>query len=444
LRHHAEQTLSVKGEGTGQASMNERTYKALTVDALPDRLERVEAIRERLDSPPLTWRVREVGDGNLNLVFIVEGARGGVVVVKQALPYVRLVGESWPLPLKRTFFEYHALTRQAARDPGRAPNVYHFDEAQALVAMEYLTPHKILRRDLEAAVAHPGLADQLGNFLARTLFRGSDLSMKTADRKADVALFADNVALCDITETLVFTDPYYAAAMNRHTSPQLDGVVAELRADVDLKVAAQQLKLKFCNHAETLVHGDMHTGSIMAHAGDARVIDPEFAVYGPFGFDVGMLIANFLMAYFAQSGYEARAGERDEFRGWTLDVAEGVWTRFRAEFAYLWRTERRGILFPAALYEDQGHALAAEQALSGLLQDIWVDALGFAGVEIHRRILGLAHIAEFEHIADPDIRAVCEAKALRLGRHLAVNRARILGFADIRDAAKRLETEEIR
>ena len=153
---------------------------------------------------------------------------------------------------------------------------------------------------------------------------------------------------------------------------------------------------------------------------DARVIDPEFAVYGPFGFDVGMLIANFLMAYFAQSGYEARAGERDEFRGWTLDVAEGVWTRFRAEFAHLWRTERRGILFPAALYEDQGHALAAEQALSGLLQDIWVDALGFAGVEIHRRILGLAHIAEFEHIADPDRRAVCEAKALRLGRHLAV------------------------
>jgi S-methyl-5-thioribose kinase len=96
------------------------------------------------------------------------------------------------------------------------------------------------------------------------------------------------------------------------------------------------------------------------------VIDPEFAVYGPFGFDVGMLIANFLMAYFAQSGYEARPGERDDFRAWTLDAAEDIWTRFREEFARLWRTERRGILFPAALYEDQGHALAAEQALGAL------------------------------------------------------------------------------
>jgi len=373
-------------------------------------------------------------------VFIVEGASGGVVV-KQALPYVRLVGESWPLPLKRSFFEYHALTRQAQRDPGRAPQVYHFDEGQSLTVMEYLSPHKILRRDLEAGVKHEGLALQLGLFLGRTLFRGSDLSMKTADRKADVALFSDNVALCDITEQLVFTDPYYAAEMNRHTSPQLDGIVAELRADVDLKVAAQQLKLKFCNHAETLVHGDLHTGSIMAHGGDARVIDPEFACYGPFGFDVGMLIANFLMAYFAQGGYEARAGERDDFRAWTLDVAEEVWDVFRAEFSRLWRTERTGILYPAALYEDQGHGLAAEQALAALLHDIWADALGFAGVEMHRRILGLAHIAEFEHIENADSRARCEARALRLGRWLAVNRAGILGFADIRAAAMRLEAE---
>ena len=419
--------------------MSETPYQALTVETLPVRLG---AILEGRIGPPSGWRAREVGDGNLNLVFIVEGAKGGVVV-KQALPYVRLVGESWPLPLKRSFFEYHALTRQARRDPGRVPEVYHFDEGQALTVMEYLTPHKILRRDLEAGVRHENLGRQLGAFMARTLFRGSDLAMKTAERKADVALFCDNVALCDITEQLVFTDPYYAAEMNRHTSPQLDGIVAELRADVDLKVAAQELKLKFCNHAETLVHGDLHTGSIMAHGGDARVIDPEFAVYGPFGFDVGMLIANFLMAYFAQAGYETQAGERDGFRAWTLDVAQEVWDVFRAEFSHLWRTERTGILYPAALYEAQGHALAAEQALAGLLHRIWTDALGFAGVECHRRILGLAHIAEFEHIENPDRRAACEAKALRLGRWLAVNRERILGFADIRAAATRLERDGI-
>ena len=51
--------------------------------------------------------------------------------------------------------------------------------------------------------------------------------------------------------------------MNRHTSPQLDALVAELRADRDLKVEAQKLKHMFAANAETLVHGDLHSGSIM-------------------------------------------------------------------------------------------------------------------------------------------------------------------------------------
>jgi len=38
----------------------------------------------------------QVGDGNINFVFIVEGPAGGVAI-KQSLPYIRCVGESWPL-----------------------------------------------------------------------------------------------------------------------------------------------------------------------------------------------------------------------------------------------------------------------------------------------------------------------------------------------------------
>ena len=71
----------------------------------------------KLGGAAAEWRVREVGDGNLNLVFIVEGPTGGLVV-KQALPYVRLVGESWPLPLERSWYEYNALVEEARYAPG--------------------------------------------------------------------------------------------------------------------------------------------------------------------------------------------------------------------------------------------------------------------------------------------------------------------------------------
>lgn len=414
-------------------------YEALSPETLPARLGRVPALAERL-GPAEGWQVREVGDGNLNLVFIVEGS-AGAAVVKQALPYVRLVGESWPLPLSRAFFEYHALTRQAARDPGAVPEVYYHDEAQALIVMEYLDGHMILRRSLIEGNRHAGLGARLGLFCARTLFRGSDLAMDTARRKADLALFAGNVALCDITENLVFTDPYFPAGMNQHNSPHLDALVAELRADSELKIAAQEMKVAFASKAETMIHGDLHTGSIMVRGDEARVIDPEFAVYGPMGFDVGMLISNFLMAYFAQPGHEDAPGARAGYQEWILAQAGDVWSAFEHEFTRLWREERTGILHDRRVYEDQGDVRAAEQARLVRLAAIRADAMGTAGVEMHRRILGLAHNADFEDIADPVRRAACEAPALRLGRTLAVRRAEIGATETVLELARAVQGE---
>lgn len=415
-------------------------FRALDVATLPARLQGVSAVADRVGSDGSSWQVREVGDGNLNLVFIVEGPKGAVVV-KQALPYVRLVGESWPLPLKRSFFEYHALVRQEARaGKGSVPTIYHFDEGQALIVMEYLTPHVILRRALIEGRMPSKIGRDLGLFAARTLFRGSDLSMKAGDRKRDLALFADNVELCDITESLVFTDPYFDAPMNRHTSPQLDAVVAELRADRDLKVEAQRLKHMFAARAETLLHGDLHTGSIMVTDDDTRVIDPEFAWYGPMAFDVGMLLANFWMSFFSQRGHETN-GNRENVRDWLLGVTVEIWQVFRVEFAHLWRTERTGMLYARSLFEDQGDSLASEQALAAFIAELWTDLLGFAGVEIHRRILGLAHNADFETIEDPDLRADCERPALRFGRQLAVGRKGLHSIEEINALARLIDKE---
>ena len=98
--------------GAGYAPLNEASLRALVA--------RVPTCGDLLKGDPADWKVREVGDGNLNLVFIVTSGAAGVVV-KQALPYVRLVGESWPLPLDRAHFEREALKVQAAHAPTHVP-----------------------------------------------------------------------------------------------------------------------------------------------------------------------------------------------------------------------------------------------------------------------------------------------------------------------------------
>lgn len=412
------------------------TYEALGPASLPARLGKVAALTDRLGDSA-GWRVREVGDGNLNLVFIVESPQGAAVV-KQALPYVRLVGDSWPLPLRRAFFEYNALIRQEARDPGSVPAVWHFDETQAIIVMEFLGQHVILRHDLMAGKRHAGLGDRLGKFCARTLFRGSDLSMTAAARKADLALFAGNVELCDITENLVFTDPWFDAKLNRFT-PALAPIVARLRADAALKVAVSDLKFAFASRAETMLHGDLHTGSVMVSETEARVIDPEFATYGPMALDIAMLIANFLMAFHAQPGHAPAPGARAGYQDWILSVVADLWSAFETEFTRLWRTERTGMLYPDNLFGDQGQGFAAEDARLGVLSRIWRDMLGFAGAEMHRRILGLAHIAEYDRIEDEAIRAACEARGLVLGRSLILGSGTIADVAALLDLARTID-----
>lgn len=396
------------------------TYSALTVETLGSRLGGLPAIAAHTGEDTSTWRVREVGDGNLNLVFIVDGPSGSVIV-KQALPYVRLVGDSWPLPLKRAFFEYHALTRQAQRDPGSVPQIYHFDESQALIVMEFLQPHIILRGKLIKGERVAGLGEVLGKFCARTAFRGSDLSMVTAKKKEDVALFQGNVDLCDISESLVFTDPYYDAERN-HNTPELAPVIASLRGDVNLKTQAQHMLTRFASNTETMCHGDLHTGSIMCTDVETKMIDPEFAFYGPIGFDLGMLIANFLMAYFSQPAHR-EADELDDYQAWILQIIADIHASYVSEFTHLWATERTGMLYPASMFEDQGHS--SEKALEERLAMIWQDAVGICGIEMHRRILSLAHNADFESIEDTSVRAPLEARNLEMGRELVLTRSTI-------------------
>ncbi|WP_342075650.1 S-methyl-5-thioribose kinase [Yoonia sp. SS1-5] len=415
--------------------MSDREYQALTVETLSGRVGQIDAVAKRLGGPPDTWQVREVGDGNLNLVFIVEGAQDSVIV-KQALPYVRLVGDSWPLPLYRAFYEHHALTRQAARAPGTVPAVIFFDETQAMIVMEYLRPHVILRRKLIAGEKVAGLGQFCGQFCARTAFRGSELSMSSPDKKADVALFAGNVEIPAITEALVFTDPYFAAEMNNHT-PGLDPVVAALRADVTLKTRVQAMLMKFAANTETMLHGDLHSGSIMATEDEIRVIDPEFVQYGPMGFDIGMLMANYLMAYFSQP---AHRGDPGPYQRWILDVITETCAAFTAEFRHLWATERTGMLYPRSLFEDQGHS--ADPACSAMLDTIWQDALQFCGIEMHRRCLSLAHNADFEEIADVALRARLEARNLKMGAHLIVATATIASPQALTDMAEKFNAEE--
>ena len=413
------------------------TYRILDIDTVPGFIGSLPEIRALLGGPPESWRVHEVGDGNLNLIFIVQG-RDGSVCVKQALPYVRVAGASWPMTLERAFFEASYYSAVAPYVGGLIPKLYHYDPELYSTVMECLSPHIILRRGLIAGRSYPNAARDIGEYIARASFFTSDLARPFEHKLDGIALFARNKALVRITVDLVFCDPYRFNERNRHTSPQLDEVVADLRGDGRLKVAAAYFGQKFLNEVQALVHGDLHSGSVMVTEGNTRVIDPEFAFYGPIGFDLGAFLGNLLLSWYSQPGYATQQDNRIAYQHWILEQAKTFWESFRRRFLALWAANAYGDVFPVSMFARPEEANTLELARSAFVDGLFADMLGFGACKMIRRIVGFAHVIDFDWIRDAAVRAGCEASALAMARTLLTQPTQFRSIQDVIDAVPRM------
>ncbi|MGG0938556.1 S-methyl-5-thioribose kinase [Brevibacillus centrosporus] len=394
-------------------------YRALTEQ---EAVEYVKAL-PGLFSEGATLVSKEIGDGNLNLVFdIRDEATGKSVIVKQALPYARVVGESWPLTVDRARIESEALRLQHKYVPDLVPEVYHFDQELALTVMENVGDHIIMRKGLIEGNRYPLFAKQIGKFLAHTLFYTSDLGANPYDKKALVGTFL-NPELCKITEDLVFTDPYENAPTNDF-NPLIQKEVEAIWENKPLKLEIAKLKFDFLTRAEALLHGDLHTGSIFITPTSMKAIDPEFAYYGPIGFDIGAVIANLLLNYAGQHGLQKDQGERESYREYLLTTVEDVWNEFVSQFVQLWHKQAK---------ERSAHVEGLWQSyVNRLIQD----TAGFAGCKILRRVIGLAGVADLNSIEDVQVRAEAERLALAIGEALILGRNNLEESTDITDLVR--------
>eukprot|EP00898_Chlorokybus_atmophyticus_P001426 jgi/Chlat1/2284/Chrsp17S02590 len=394
-------------------------------------------LAQRLGGSPTSWKIKEVGDGNINFVYIVEGPDGSLVL-KQALGYVRCVGETWPLSPVRVYFEAACLTAHRQHCPEHTPEMFLFDAVHSIIAMRYIKPpHEILRKGFVRGVQYPKLPNQIATYMANTLYHTSLLAINTTKHRAAIAQFSGNVELCRLTEQVIFTDPYYAAKYNQHTSPQLDEDALSLRSDTALKAQVVTLKAKFCEQSQALLHGDLHTGSIMATQDSMFVIDPEFTFVGPMGFDIGLFLGNLLLAYFAQDGYESSQGDRQAMKAWLLDALIETWQSFSKQFLALWTSSQaRGDLYPKDFFATDKDGSLLQACQTKFMRQLLQNSIGFGACEMIRRLVGIAHVEELEAIQDADKRAICERRALQFARNLVVHHSSVSSIEEIASAAK--------
>ncbi|AMB58414.1 phosphotransferase [Microterricola viridarii] len=354
--------------------------------------------------------VSEVTAGNMNRVFIASGPLGSLAI-KQAPPFVQVAGPGWPIDPARIGAEARAYEVFSRIVPEAVPVVVHCDLERFVLVMEDLSGLRVLRDELidqirAAASGNPARAidfDRLGAVVGRfvgTVSAATSLTRLGADAHAELVRTSANAELCALTLDVVLDEPFRAHEHN-HWHPALAPRVANLYGDEEVGRAVAGLRATFRDSAQSLLHGDLHSGSIMVEPAQVaalrtdapeqqiRVFDPEFSFVGPIGLDLGLFWANLEIAAVAAEAVGAH-GLAAERRG----AIDSSWAAFTAE----WRSE--GV---------------DENWLDSVRADAW----RFAGAEAMRRVVGYSHAADLETLP-PEVSAAAHQTIFDRARHWLV------------------------
>ncbi|CDI49012.1 S-methyl-5-thioribose kinase [Clostridium tetani] len=356
-------------------------------------------------------QAEEIGDGNINYVFKVWDVNTKKsVIIKHADIFLRSSGRE--LDVDRNRIEAEVLMLQGILAPGLVPKVYKYDSVMCTLSMEDISDHGSLRKELLKRKTFPDFEDHITTFIVDTLLPTTDLVMDSGEKKDNVKKYI-NKDLCKISEDLVFTEPFIDyKGRNTMLEENMEFVKRQLYEDKELILEAGKLKNNFMNNSQALIHGDLHSGSIFVNEESTKILDPEFAFYGPIGYDLGNVIGNLFFAW--ANAYVTEDGkEVEEFTIWIEKTIENILELFKEKFIKKYKEIVTDVMAKEEYY------------MNWYLNSILSDTAGQAGLEIIRRVVGDSKVLEITSITDINKRVKAERILILSAKTFIKNRHKI-------------------
>lgn len=314
-------------------SMNEQPvgYPLLNANDV-EGMSRYLSDQGRLADGERIEEVSRAGEGNMNCTLRVRSNRRSFIA-KQSRPWVEkypsIAAPEERIAMEARFYQCVASTAEVAT---HMPQLLSFDRDSRVMLLEDLGDTAdfthIYRDPSEEDVPREALCDWLA-----ALHR---VEFDAVTREA-----LENRGMRELNHEHIFHLPLLA-----DNGLDLDGITPGLAALAGTLIArteyvrtVEELGARYLGDGPSLLHGDFYPGSWVRSADGVWVIDPEFCFFGPGEFDVGICVGHFLLA------------------GMSLSYALGV-------------------------FDDYSGSAEFSDAL----------ALQFAGVEIMRRLIGVAQL----------------------------------------------------
>lgn len=230
------------------------------------------------------------GSGNMNYVIRVHTSQRSFIL-KQSMPYVQKYPaiEAPQERIKTEFFFYRYISTQQ-RVQQYMPSAIGFDPEQFILALEDAGT----MQDGTLLYSNPGhLQEQHLDCLLDYLNALHLLSYTTEPLGG-----FENHKMKALNAEHIFNYPFQS-----NNGFNLDTIQTGLQAaslpyknNGSLKKKIDQLQAIYMSSGEYLLHGDYYPGSWLINATNIKVIDPEFCFYGLNVFDLSVLIAHLKMA----------------------------------------------------------------------------------------------------------------------------------------------------
>jgi 5-methylthioribose kinase len=350
----------------------------------------------------------EDGDGFINFVFRVSDGKY-FLIVKQSTAVTRL-GAHMDVDVNRYKLEYDSMKLRRAFAPEFVPKVYDIDTENRVFITEDVSYLKISRFQLLKGVQFPLLGEHIGLYMAKNNFFTSEYYLDSRSFR-DLSIRFMNPTMRAIMDVGMFLSSVTPEdTVGRPLDPDFKRFSRAICADPEVIIARQRLRHLFMTKGECLIHGDLHTSNIFASDEETKVIDMEYTFCGPFSYDMGYFLQNFLTQYAAATfrPFDSE-NDREAYKTYCLFIIKDTYLSFCKYFCRIFRR------FAKPEYRD----------VPGLLEDFCQTSLkefiGFAASAMLGRIVSVIAFPDYDSIEDPVQRHNAMCYSIILNRHMLVN-----------------------
>lgn len=355
--------------------------------------------------------LEEDGDGYINFVYRVSDGKVKLIL-KQARKDGR-VADLHDMSMDRAALEYDYMKLGHLIVPEYLPELYFYDDENLVFAVEDVSHLKIARFQLNKSIMFPKMAGQIAEYLAKIHFYTSDYYLDTETfRKLQVRFM--NIKMRSVFDDMAFgnRDVDGSGKMGFELDPDYADYIRDLVFDPRVVLERYKLRDLFMRKAEVLLHGDFHTSNVFVDQEDLKVIDMEYAFFGPAAYDLGYQESH-LLSQVTCGAFRPFPSEEDRwtFVSYALATMQHLFDEYCRVFFECWDTDAKPIY--------QNVPGLQEHVKKQLLQNM----IGYcSSSNLFRCAGGHGNYPEYDDLTDKDAKRNATLISILMDHHMILHR----------------------